>query len=507
MALRLKTKFTLAMALLVLAVAVVISGVYLATMTREAIAETRDRARTAAQQVFLQAQHALNDATANGSAPASDSPADLREYVRKTLAEDAGLASQISAVIGYSKTIYEVSIVDRDGVVLVSSDTSLPGLAAPRRPGFEQLQEVELAEQFSSLYGPPRVYEVRLPFNIGDEAFGEVRVGLSTVFLRAEMNRRFRTLALLALGAVLISTLLAAVVSTISLAPLSRISAQLDRVAAGEGEVQPITRGDELGQVSRKISALARQMQESKKGFATREEEQLDRIAQMKVAERLAARARLTANVAHEVKNPLNSMRLWLENLRSAAPQGDESAQQALRVLDTEIDRLDGVVKRLLEFHRPAELHFEATSAVELLESTLLIAQPKLQSSGISLVRDWNGELPPVRVDRPQMQQAILNLLLNAVEAMPDGGTLKLALARRGEWAEISIADTGCGIPAELQPKVFQLFFTTRPGGNGLGLATAARIVQDHNGSIDFTSEAGRGTTFRIELPLAGAAR
>jgi signal transduction histidine kinase len=105
------------------------------------------------------------------------------------------------------------------------------------------------------------------------------------------------------------------------------------------------------------------------------------------------------------------------------------------------------------------------------------------------------------------MQQAILNLLLNAVEAMPDGGTLKLALARRGEWAEISIADTGCGIPAELQPKVFQLFFTTRPGGNGLGLATAARIVQDHNGSIDFTSEAGRGTTFRIELPLAGAAR
>jgi signal transduction histidine kinase len=198
---------------------------------------------------------------------------------------------------------------------------------------------------------------------------------------------------------------------------------------------------------------------------------------------------------------------LWLENLRAAAPQGDESSQQALRVLDTEIDRLDGVVKRLLEFHRPAELHFEETSAAELLESTLLIAQPKLQSNGISLVHDWNGELPPVRVDRLQMQQAILNLLLNAVEAMPDGGTLKLALARRGEWAEISIADTGCGIPAELQPKVFQLFFTTRPGGNGLGLATAARIVQDHNGSIDFTSEAGRGTTFRIELPLAGAAR
>jgi signal transduction histidine kinase len=106
-------------------------------------------------------------------------------------------------------------------------------------------------------------------------------------------------------------------------------------------------------------------------------------------------------------------------------------------------------------------------------------------------------------VDRQLIKQAVLNLMLNACDAMPQGGQLRLALRRRGDMAEITVADTGPGIPPENQKKVFQLFFTTRPGGSGMGLATCFRIVQLHNGSIDFTSEVGRGTTFRMELPLA----
>ena len=105
--------------------------------------------------------------------------------------------------------------------------------------------------------------------------------------------------------------------------------------------------------------------------------------------------------------------------------------------------------------------------------------------------------------DRALLKQAVLNLVLNAVEAMPSGGQLRLMLSRRGEMAEITVGDTGKGIPVENRQKIFQLFFTTRPGGSGIGLASTFRIVQLHNGSIDFTSEVGRGTTFRIELPLA----
>ncbi len=225
---------------------------------------------------------------------------------------------------------------------------------------------------------------------------------------------------------------------------------------------------------------------------------------QLQVSERLAALGRITAGVAHEVKNPLNSMRLWLENLKeSLPPEQEPGARQAVNVLDKEIDRLDTVVKRFLDFTRPLEIKLEATDLAELLRDVVSVSRPQLHKAGVETEELLANGVPEVWADRDLLKQAILNLVLNAVEAMPSGGELRIELARRGEMAEISVADTGKGIPVELQQKIFQLFFTTRPGGSGIGLATTFRIVQLHNGSIDFQSEAGHGTTFRIELPLA----
>jgi signal transduction histidine kinase len=225
---------------------------------------------------------------------------------------------------------------------------------------------------------------------------------------------------------------------------------------------------------------------------------------QLQVSERLAALGRITAGVAHEVKNPLNSMRLWLENLKESLPEDSEpGAQQAVQVLDKEIDRLDAVVKRFLDFTRPMDIRLEATHLAELLSEVLEIAQPQLQRANVQLARLLPIDVPHVYVDRALLKQAILNLVLNAQEAMPDGGQLTVVLSRRGEMAEITVGDTGKGITPENRQKIFQLFFTTRPGGSGIGLASTFRIVQLLNGSIDFTSEVGRGTTFRIELPLA----
>ena len=225
---------------------------------------------------------------------------------------------------------------------------------------------------------------------------------------------------------------------------------------------------------------------------------------QLQVSERLAAVGRITAGVAHEVKNPLNSMRLWLENLKeSLPPDRDGATQQAVNVLDAEIDRLDAVVKRFLDFSRPMDVRLEPTQLAELLRDVLEVAQPQLQRAKVEVAQLLPIGIPEVFVDRDLLKQAVLNLVLNAVDAMPGGGQLQLTLSRRGEVAEITVGDTGRGIPPELRQKVFQLFFTTRPGGSGIGLASTFRIVQLHNGSINFTSEVGRGTTFRIELPLA----
>jgi signal transduction histidine kinase len=221
----------------------------------------------------------------------------------------------------------------------------------------------------------------------------------------------------------------------------------------------------------------------------------------LQVSERLSLLTRVTAGVAHEVKNPLNSMRLWLENLKENLSPGEELPRQAVTVLDNEIDRLDSVIKRFLDFVRPQELQLEETRLEELLDEVAGVARAQMVRSGVLLEKQF-GSIPPLPVDRPLLKQALLNLVYNAIEAMPNGGTLTLILERHGETAEIRIADTGRGIAPEHRARVFQLFFTTRPGGSGIGLASAYKAVQLHDGEIDFQSEVGRGTTFRIDLPL-----
>jgi signal transduction histidine kinase len=235
-----------------------------------------------------------------------------------------------------------------------------------------------------------------------------------------------------------------------------------------------------------------------------RDLESRERIGtELETSERLSALTRITAGVAHEVKNPLNSMRLWLENLKENLPPGNEVSTQAVRVLDSEIDRLDRVVKRFLDFTKPVEMRVEEVSLAPLLARIVEVAQLQIDRAKLKVDLRLANDVPPVRGDSELLRQAVLNLVLNAVQAMPEGGRLTVSLERRGDDAQVLVADTGKGIPPEHRNRIFQLFFTTRKGGSGLGLATAFRIVQLHNGSIDFVSETGKGTAFRIELPLA----
>jgi signal transduction histidine kinase len=618
MHLRLKTKITLIMAFLVLAVVGVNSTLYVANLTRQVIRQANDRAQLVSRHVFFQAQNALSETAKSGQTPASSNPEDLRAYVQKSLDESAALTSSIEAEVGYSPLIYEVSITDVNGTVLVSSDASLPGKqTSGARTDLARLVSSSFVSQLRRLYGPPRAYEVDYPFQLGPPGnqvpFGAIRVAVQTGLLRSDITPALSSAALLALASIGISVFLAALVSSVSLAPLKSITAQLDRISKGEFDEKPLESGDEFGQVSTKISKIGMQLRGVREIFSTLREnldqvlgglddglllfsldgravmvspaverflampsdhllgrraedifppdhpvreaiklregefepveaaevvlagpdsparrvgvtvqviaegetrmgalvtftdlESRERIStQLQVSERLANLGRITAGVAHEVKNPLNSMRLWLENLKASLPEGENMPQQAVRVLDNEIDRLDTVVKRFLDFTRPPAMHQEETSLKDLLEDVLAVGKPQMDKANVKVEAHFVNDVPPVLVDRQLLKQALMNLFLNAVEAMPGGGRLTVSLERRGETASIEIQDTGRGIPPEHTQRVFQLFFTTRPGGSGIGLATAFRTVQFLNGSIDFKSEVGRGTTFRIELPLA----
>jgi signal transduction histidine kinase len=277
-----------------------------------------------------------------------------------------------------------------------------------------------------------------------------------------------------------------------------------------EDEIEPVEGAElvyEAGPGPTRIGLSAQVIREHGARMGTlvtlRDVESIERIGnQLQVSERLAALGRVTAGVAHEVKNPLNSMRLWLEVLKANMPT-DPEPQQAVKMLDSEIDRLDRAVKTFLNFTKPVEMKLEETDIRPVLQDVINAARPSILRAGAELRVDLPSEFPSLLIDQQLIHQAVLNLLLNASEFTPPGGRITLALRRSGETAIISVADSGKGISPEDQKKIFQLFFTTRPGGSGIGLANTFRFVQLHNGQIEFESEVGRGTTFRVELPLA----
>ena len=222
----------------------------------------------------------------------------------------------------------------------------------------------------------------------------------------------------------------------------------------------------------------------------------------VEVSSRLAAISRLTGGVAHEIKNPLQAITLHLELLKTKLARTPIENPPELEVIAREMSRLDRVVKTFLDFTRPVELKLTDVALDELVAEVAALAAPEAarQKVHVEVENGTAGVL--VQGDLDLLKQALWNLTVNGIQAMPEGGELRLAVAESGGEIEVSIADQGIGIPAEQREKIFRLYYTTKQGGSGIGLAMTFRVVQLHNGTIDFTSEVGKGTTFRLRFPL-----
>jgi PAS domain S-box-containing protein len=224
---------------------------------------------------------------------------------------------------------------------------------------------------------------------------------------------------------------------------------------------------------------------------------------EIELSRRISASGRVTRGVAHEVKNPINAIVLHLQLLRNKLQQLDPDTTRHVDIIDSEIHRLDRVVQILVDFTRPRDLHLEDTDLRLLLDDVSLLAAPDAEQHGVTLVRELPEETIAVKVDVDFIKQAILNVVLNGVQAMPDGGKLTIAVQREEGTVITEIRDQGTGIPATLHDKIFELYFTTKKTGSGIGLAQAYQIMQWHYGSVEFESAEGKGTTFRLRLPLA----
>ncbi|MFB3886556.1 MAG: GAF domain-containing protein [Thermodesulfobacteriota bacterium] len=252
-------------------------------------------------------------------------------------------------------------------------------------------------------------------------------------------------------------------------------------------------------------------MYEELKTFSRQMEEKIQKTtsdlrkaeAQLIRSEKLAALGQLAAGIAHEIRNPLTSINILIHSLAESVPSGN-SHREDLRVVEEEIRRINEIIDQFLRFAKPAAPLFEKTDVLPIFEETLQLLRPQIERQRISVQKKFQT-LPPITIDREQMKQVILNLLMNAIQAMPMGGRLELSgqLSRDGHWIQFSIKDYGMGIPPEDMDRLFDPFFSTKEGGVGLGLSIAHRIIDQHHGKIEVESTSGKETLFTLWLPVS----
>jgi signal transduction histidine kinase len=226
--------------------------------------------------------------------------------------------------------------------------------------------------------------------------------------------------------------------------------------------------------------------------------------SELELSRRMASIGRLTSGVGHEVKNPINAIVVHLELLKTKLGDASAPALRHLEVIDAEIHRLDRVVQTLVDFSRPVELQLSEQDLCPVINDVLTLAAEELSTHSVILI----SHLPPkplvANIDADLLKQAVLNVIQNGAQAMNMGGTLRVVLEEDRKTAVLRVSDEGPGIPEEIREKIFDLYFTTKSGGSGIGLAMTYRILQFHHGSVEVKSEVGRGTEFLLRIPLAG---
>ena len=285
-----------------------------------------------------------------------------------------------------------------------------------------------------------------------------------------------------------IAIILSALFARSIVVPIKRLSQAAQQIKEGElgAQVQAYSK-DEVGALARTFNEMSTAISERDRKLSRLNEE----LKQM------------SAGLAHEVRNPLNGMRIFLELIKRQCAS-DVKARDMIEKVDGEVQSLNRVVTEFLDFARPAQLQSEEVELSEVINAVIMLLRAELDENGIQIRISGLKILPPIQADAEQLRRVFTNIVKNAVQAMPCGGVLTISgtSVPAGNVVYIEFADTGAGISQDIIEHIFDPFFTTRDAGTGLGLAVVKRILENHSGSIKCRSEAGQGTTFTITLPL-----
>jgi signal transduction histidine kinase len=624
MRLGIKGKQVLGVTSIVGAVVVILSLLHLARLASVGLEESRARAELLANAIFHRAREVVSE---------GDDP-------YHALRADSGLRAILESNV-YSKNMIFAAIVDVRGLTVVHADRSLEDQPLPPGNDLMALLARPALSQLGTIYsGQGRTFEFRQPLLLGGTEFGSIRIGVSTLLLRDDLNLSLKPAVAAAFAALGVSIIVATLLAQLLLRPIHVIRSGLTRLGRGEFGVRlDLDQHDEFGElgtffntVSQQLSADRSQMagqvanlesaveqledavaivnargellfanpamrelipapapgaalteilapdhplrRLSEQTLASRQShgplqatfvdrgerlvtthpindpqgdlvgvmvtarnlQYLDQVqSTVRYSRKLAALGRLSAGVAHEVKNPLNAMMIHLELLRQkvAAARPSKSSGRAgvghargelaepragvatvptepppaalehVDVIADEIRRLDQVLQGFLKFTRTEDLKLQPLSVAALVDEVVPIVRPEAEQRGVALAVDCDS-VPDINGDPAMLRQAFLNLALNACQAMPTGGTLRIRGERQtGRRVGIAFTDTGTGIAPEHLKRIFDLYFTTKEKGSGIGLSMVYRTVQMHDGDIEVQSTPGVGTTFKVLLPQA----
>jgi len=628
MRLGIKGKQVLGVTSIVGAVVVLLSLLYLAGLASISLEESRARAELVANATLHRAQKVVGADTD----PASASHA---------LHEDPGLRSILESSL-YSKNVVYAAIADAKGMAVVHADPAREGEMVIAGGDLAELLARSSLSQLKAIYtGQGQTLEFRQPLRLADTDFGSIRIGVSTLLVRQDLDASLGPAVVMAGVALAVAVVGAMLLAQLLLKPIHVIRSGLTRLGRGElGVSLDLGQDDEFGELGTFFNTVSAQLSADRSHMAGQvanlesavqhledavaivnprgellfanpamrtllpdatpgialehlvavdhplrslseqtlmsrgssgplsatfpdskgeSRERLimthaindpagDLVAVMLIARdlnylskvqstirysrKLAALGRLSAGVAHEVKNPLNAMMIHLELLRQhfaarvTGPQvagagrtamaaavaaeavsvhsvDTERALEHVDVIANEIHRLDEVVQGFLKFSRPEDLKLQPVDLAALVDEVVPIVRPEADRAGVALVVE-PIDVPDVNGDPAMLRQAFLNLALNACQAMPSGGTLRIRCeSLRGHFVAISFSDTGIGIKPEHLQRIFDLYFTTKDKGSGIGLSMVYRTVQMHDGEIEVQSTPGVGTRFRVLLPQA----
>jgi signal transduction histidine kinase len=481
-----------------------------------------ERSETAGRQVqsFMLRRIEERAAEAQG---ASGTLASTKRAWSRIVAEDTVLSALLEQTMAQSRSIVEINVAGEDGMILASSSPMRRGAAMIAKQDLRSLREASPVGRITAMLSSHDDYETRAPLGVAGQKTPvfTIQILVSPVLLRAATLPELRNVGIASGAALALAFFLAYWSASLALRPLDRISHLIDGIVSGKMPVpSPERREDqELVAIESKLSLLGERFRDAREDASQLRinlEGALEKLdagtrrhleGQIALARRLTAINSLTGGVAHEIKNPLNSIALRLEMLRSQVAGEGSATESEIAVLSEEVARLDRVVRTFLDFNRPVEMVLHDLDLAEVVAEIAHLLEPEAERGGIRIRYARPSTAVVVNGDSALLRQAVVNVAVNAIEAMPGGGNLTFEIVPGPETCTLAITDTGPGIPSGDREKIFQLYYTTKPHGSGIGLAMTFRAVQLHGGTIEIASEAGRGTTFRITLPLTGMDR